>query len=362
MRGAAAILGPERENTMRIVGRMTGIKLLILTVTVVSMLIVGPFNSSPANAEPIPAFDSQRLLALSTHIAVVLVLSDEKWLEIPQVASAAYTVKVTVRVRDRIKGNDLPDVLTLTLTRPDRAFDGGGPLPAGATVLAFLARSPDTQEWRPSDPYYGLFRVSGSRPSKGLIGDARRSTLAELRNSLDDADFTVVDAALNALTAFRDHDAIQKATVLSKSEDVRVAAHALSLRFALGDTNGLNDAVHLIEDETGLTPGERDLLAWSIAEKESRVENRELSHLLLNSTYPTLRTVAATLLSRRGDRTSIPALLVGLGDTDRETQYRSLVGLSRITGRPGPGYREFMLNSGRIVDEWKQWGASELTK
>jgi hypothetical protein len=312
--------------------------------------------SAALSAEPITAFDAQRLFTSASHIAVVEVTSDESWAED---ASMAAMGTVGVRTQYRLRGDDLPDQLTIALTRRGWAFSGETPLYSGLHVIVFLTRSADGRQWTLGDPYYGLFRVSTSRPEDHGVTDVREVVLAELRNSLDDPDNVVVRAALRALLAFRDHAAISKARNLSQSDDARTAARAIMLRLSVGDRTALTDAVELFEPGLALTTSEKDLLAWSIADKDARVGVSDLNRLLLNSDYPTLRRAAATALSERGDRTSLPALAVGLSDSDRETQYRSVVALSRITGRSSTGYREFMVNPDPTVNYWKLWLESQ---
>jgi HEAT repeat protein len=207
-----------------------------------------------------------------------------------------------------------------------------------------------------------LIRVSNVRAETGLSKNVREAVLAELQNSLDDSDPTVVQVVLDVLSALRDSSVISKAAVISHSDDVLVAAHALMYRFTVGDIKGLQDAVNLIEKKSDLMKGEKDALAWSIASQEAQVPILDLNRLLIDSSYPTLRTVAATVLSERGDRTSIPALITGLSDPNRETQYRCIVGLSRITGRPGPGYKEFMSDPKSTLADWKRWSKGKMSE
>jgi hypothetical protein len=322
------------------------IKVVFASIGVIGVLV------SSTKGEPVPAFDAQSLLATSTHVAVVLVSSDEVLSKGLRITS---TTSVGVTVKRRIRGTDLPGNLDIGMVQTYRPFDGGAPLRRGVTLLAFLMRAGETGEWQLADPYYGLFRVSSTRAGAGPADNLRKAVLAELRKSLDSSDGRVLQAALKALAAFRDRAAIEQGVALSHHDDVRVVRQALMYRFAVGDNTGFQQAVRLIEKKTTLTKGERDLLAWSLAGEKAEIPIGNLNRLLVSANYPTLRRVAATILSQRGDKTSIDALVAGLADADVETQYRCVVGLCRITGQSGPGYKEFMGNPTPTLQEWHAW-------
>ncbi len=319
------------------------IKAILASMTVSALL------APCVNGEPVPAFQSEKLLDTATHVAVAVLTSEE----VLQDTGTAGSVDLTVK--RRIRGADLPEHLRLKLSRTYRPYDGGAPLPVGATVLACLVRTTDSDEWELADPYYGLYRVSKVRAGIGLADNVRDAVLAELRESLKSDDARVVKAALDALAAFRDRACLEQATALSRSRDVKVAAHALKLRFTIGDGTGLQEAVRLIEQEPKLSEGEKAALAWSMARPGMNIPIQDLNRVLLESPHPTLRTVVATILSQRGDRTSLDALSAGLSDTSRETQYRCIVGLCRITGLSGPGYGSFMQDPEPTVTQWKDW-------
>ena len=328
-------------------------------ITPVSMvLFIGLLSSSP-NADPIPAFDWAKLSSLSSHAAVVEVLSDEAWSTLGETDSSTPLGHVSVRVKRRIRGADLPDSVTVSLTESYHPFAGVAALRKGVSVLAFLSRLPDNAAWTLSDPYYGLFRVCSERVDTGFAEDLREATLDELRKSLDDSNPVVVQAALDALAAFRDSSATGKALLLSRSGNAKIVTHALMFRFAVGDAKGLANAVRMIEGESGLTGQEKTVLGWSITDAEDLIPVSALNDLLLNSTSSLLRQVSATILAQRGDTSSFEALTSGLLDTNRETQYRCVVGLSRITGRSGPGHKEFFANPDTVLLEWRNWWESD---
>jgi hypothetical protein len=312
-----------------------------------------------AQGKPVPAFDSEALFQGATHIAVVEGIPDQVGQARGQQEEPLPADRVQATVQRQIKGSELPARLTLVLTPPPHPFAGAAPLVGKSTYLVFLTHSPQAELWELSDPHYGLMRVAGVVPDHEPAADARASVLAELRNSLESSDGDAVGAALAAMTAFRDPEGLAKAEELSRSRNARIAQRALMYRFALGDHRGLQAAVELIEGGDALTEGEKGELAWSL--RQVPIPVGDLNRLLAQTSSPILRRVVATMLSRRGDESSIPALVAGLADANPETQYRCIVGLCRITGRTGPGYTEFMEDPTPTLNAWRAWGRSQST-
>jgi hypothetical protein len=98
------------------------------------------------------------------------------------------------------------------------------------------------------------------------------------------------------------------------------------------------------------------MLAWSMTSVSAQLPVGRLNRLLLKTPHPTLATVAAYVLARRGNRSSLRALLSGIDRAEPETQYRSAVGLSRLVDVTGPGYREFMQNPTPTLEYWRERG------
>ena len=124
------------------------------------------------------------------------------------------------------------------------------------------------------------------------------------------------------------------------------------MRFILEDASALTAAVRLIERDDRLSTGQRDVLSWSLTRAGSVLPIDELNQLLIESPYPALATAAAYVLAGTGDMTSLSAFRAGLERPELETRYRSVVGLSRLSTIPGPGYREFMEHPAPSVSYW----------
>ena len=307
---------------------------------------------SRAIAEPVPGCDADKLLSNATHVAVVRVSAFERTTDRHEGSFAATVVR-------RISGDGLPDTITVTLRRDYQPFV----VPVvrqGSHLLGFFVKSSKRGGWRLSDPYYGLILVSDARPGFRPAQNAREAVLNELRSSLNSREENVVASALKALAAFGDTSAFDRARTLVAGGRAGLASRALVYLLHVGEGNvRLADVVRLVESPEVATR-EKEELAWSLLKQEGRIPLGQLNALLLRPTYSTLRTVVATILSRRGDSSSVPALVVGLSDPNAETQYRCVVGLSRITDRPAPGYNDFMRNPAPALAEWQTWWESRV--
>ncbi len=316
------------------------------SLVVTSVFALSIFFGPTSYGRSIPVFSESKLFTESVRVAVIQVVDDERLTGNRSAARA--------QVVQQFSGAGLPEQLSLVFHDTIRPFDGGAPILEDSFFVAFL-RPIDDGKWTLTDPNYGLFRVSNVRAADMPSGDVRDDLRLELHQSLRSADAKVIQASLKALTALADRDPLDRARLLSKSENVRVATEALKYRSAMGDTSGLGLAVKLIEEDNDLQEGEKDLLAWSLAGPNLRFPLDDLRDILIGATNPTLRRVAATILSQQGNEASLAALMTGLAADDLETQYRCVVGLSRIAGRAGPGYKEFMANPKPTVTNWTAW-------
>jgi hypothetical protein len=62
------------------------------------------------------------------------------------------------------------------------------------------------------------------------------------------------------------------------------------------------------------------------------------------------------------DKSSLPVLARLLGSSDKDVVHRAIVVISKITGRRGPGYREFMADPGRFTEEFRKFTADMMEK
>jgi hypothetical protein len=131
---------------------------------------------------------------------------------------------------------------------------------------------------------------------------------------------------------------------------------AMALRIKRGDDTALEEVLGsktFSADKTSYLFWEDDVLR-EIGGVRKKSALPQL-HKLLTHPSPAVRMEASSALQEIGDKTSIPYLIQGLNDSDPHTAAKCLSALCRITGRPGPGYKEFVKNRQKVAEEWKDW-------
>jgi hypothetical protein len=102
-------------------------------------------------------------------------------------------------------------------------------------------------------------------------------------------------------------------------------------------------------------------LAWTL-ELEASCVSLDLANRLASSTNAKVQRIGVRILKEVGDSSSIPHLISALDAENIDTQISAIVALSRITGKKGPGWNEFMKNPSAETQKWKNWWQEESKK
>ena len=187
------------------------------------------------------------------------------------------------------------------------------------------------------------------------------SVSTQLREALESNEPSEVVNGIHWLTKIGDK--VQQARLLqfADSEDKGLRMAALQRLVVQNNTAAIRDAALLLLapgiDEEILEPQIVEL-AW-LLESVAGGGDVALANRLAASANSTVQRIGVRILRKIGSRSSIPQLIRALDADDKDTQMSAVIALSRITGKKGPGWQEFMRDPSNETRKWKVWWAKQ---
>ena len=307
-------------------------------------------------ASPVSEFKINQIVEASDLIAVCKIQRVTE--DLPQPNKPGH-FEAECKVLSVFKGQSVDSVTVSTSldlqVNPDNL--GFGCLKKGDVAVLFLKNGKqDTftfaNKHHPKIPIV-KFYVQHDAVTKSIHG--RIST--QLMEALKSDDPSEVRNGIRWLTEMGDNVSQDKLLQFAKSGDKGLRVAALQRLVCQKNTAAIRDAALLL-----LTPNIQEEilnsqlveLAWTLESNASSVDVY-LANRLAASPNSTVQRIGVRILRKVGDRSSIPQLMRALDADDKDTQMSAVISLSRITGKKGPSWRDFMKDPSGEKQKWKVW-------
>jgi hypothetical protein len=147
---------------------------------------------------------------------------------------------------------------------------------------------------------------------------------------------------------------------LRQTSDPVLQARITSALLQRGDLSQLGSARRTLS-RTDVTEEQRDLLLHAISKGVRDTRAAPELQLLLASDDVQLRRAGAEALWHSAARSSVPALIKALDDSDQDIRYFAVRGLAEVTGKQewGPTTNVFKDNEHHYLSQWKKWSKNQ---
>jgi hypothetical protein len=315
------------------------------------------------SATPLPPLDFKQLIDSSDVICIGAVESVRDLGKVTR-QNGNQTIEferkgAIVKCQRVLKGQiTTSELLTVEFLDSKQFLLGSAVLSAGETAMLFLAKA--ETNYQMASPYYGK-QVAVASPvnedqSIPVINKIEREFLNVVSKGSDAEASTALDRLfkLDSRALVAESNRVMEAVSKRPEREEAVAVTVLALRIKDGDFEALLQVPKLssnVTDRDSYLPWQDNLLT-AIDQIHDEKAVPVLNKLLVSKS-PAVRREASRALATLANRSSVPYLVKGLQDSDVDTSYNSLIALSRITGKPGPGREEFERNREKYVLEWK---------
>lgn len=312
----------------------------------------------PAIALPVSIFDLDRIVEGADSVCVCRVNHVTRQLPRPDRAGRFQAECAVLAV---FKGAHSEHVRVKALIDPSCCPGSAvlGDLSEGDVGILFLRLDPE-QEYTFADNQHPWIPLSQFYGAQEQEGDVRERICRQLTAALESQTSAEALNALHWLALLEETVSREALDALAQSCDLHLRAAALKHLVAQDDISAIREAGDLLLSPDIDKLPKRDLheLAWALELKPDIVGIRTAT-ALASSANTLVQRVGVRILRKVGDKTSIPYLMRALDAADRDTQMSAVVGLSRITGRKGASWREFMTGSQVEKERWKDWWRQE---
>lgn len=307
-------------------------------------------------ASPVSQFRIDQLVETSDLIGVCQVQQVMKIL--PQPGKQG-RFEAECKVLSTFKGQSLKDVTVSTFldlqVNPDNL--GFGCLKKGDIAILFLKNGKQgtfsfAHKHHPKIPL-GKFHDKHDVATKSI--HERIST--QLMEDLESDDPSEVINGIRWLAEMGEDVPHEKLLQFAKREDKDLRVVALQRLVGKKNAAAIRDAALLLltaNSHEEISKSQLSELAWAL-ESEADSVGVDLANELASSPDATVQRIGVRILRKVGDRSSIPQLMRALDANDQDTQMSAVVGLSRITGKKGPSWRDFMKDPSSEKQKWKAW-------
>jgi len=229
---------------------------------------------------------------------------------------------------------------------------------ASSFLLVFIKTTEEPGKYLLWDGYNGAIPVGEARPPRAET--VYETVEQEILLGLNSKEAHVLEPSLRILGHMGSKEGINKIIDMSRtSKNNAVVSYGLTYRLKENDLSVIGPALKYINEASTDTEKMRYLgqVCWAFADITKPEAVSKLNPLMEHKS-PFLREPVATALSNIQDKTSIPWLIKGLDSSNRDAQYRCILGLSRIVGKKGPSrksWTEFHDDPDFYIKEWKQW-------
>jgi hypothetical protein len=184
----------------------------------------------------------------------------------------------------------------------------------------------------------------------------------QLREALESNEPSEVINGIHWLTKIGDNVPQVRLIQFADSEDKGLRMAALQRLVVQNNTAAIRDVALLL-----LAPSiDEDILESQIVELAWVLESAAggvdvaLANRLAASANCTVQRIGVRILRVVGSRSSIPQLIRALDADDKDTQMSAVIGLSRIAGKKGPSFRDFMKDPSGETQKWRVWWAKQV--
>lgn len=310
---------------------------------------------------PSPALSLDKLTADASLVAVgQITLVQEVEKTSIHLADRTFTARAMVaelHVDEVLKGNSegTPSSLRFHFVVPDEFIGWRSITPLSYRVF-FLTES--SGELKIADPYFpSVIALPGTETRPGTAIERVIGQLSAVLESAK-APFQDRQEAVFTLRSSTNPAAVQALRRVVTVQDVTLR---LSVAAALLEHNDISTLP--FSEDSLLNPDPRVpvylLRNLSYAISEGIKDERAVPALtrLLHAADAETRRAAASALMHIGSSSCIDPLLSAIGDSDRDVQYYSVVGLAEITGQTEwrPNMDDFMADQKKYINHWREW-------
>jgi hypothetical protein len=331
------------------------------SILVMLTLIMLTFNVTPVSAVPVPLLDLSTLTRDADLIVIGRVAAVQEieptTINRGSQSLPAHLMRASLQTYRVLKGRSSQKVVFFDFVSPE-TFLGYRGIVTNQLGMFFL-RSSSNRRYVVANPFYP-FVVACQAVRQPSEGDDLDRVVAELAHVLVARETSLNERreAVHVLGTVKSPASVAALRRSARKGDTILRLEAIAALANLGDISILEIAAdNLLNPPEGVDDYLLKNLALAIgAGIKDPQALPSLTHLL-SAPDVIVRRSAARAIRRMRVKDDINALILMLGDSDREVRYEGVIGLSETTGQDewGPSVTLFASEEERFLSHWRDW-------